>query len=130
MNDIEQVNALLLMASKDLRALEGMVRDPEAFADEIFGFHAQQAVEKVLKAWLASKGEVYPLTHNLATLAGRLEAIGEDVDSLENLIELTSFSVTFRYGPVGEEEPLDRKSILDGVRQIVGRVRSSLGEAV
>ena len=27
--------------------------DVIVFADEIFGFHAQQAIEKSLKAWLA-----------------------------------------------------------------------------
>ena len=39
--------------------------DPAVFADEIFGFHVQQATEKLLKAWLASLGEAYPLSHDL-----------------------------------------------------------------
>ncbi|WP_372703813.1 hypothetical protein [Candidatus Accumulibacter contiguus] len=30
--------------------------DNPLFADEIFGFHAQQAIEKALKAWLATAG--------------------------------------------------------------------------
>lgn len=33
------------MADKDLAALAGM-SDPTVFADEIFGFHAQQAADK------------------------------------------------------------------------------------
>jgi len=33
-----------------------------AFADEIFGFHAQQAVEKGLKAWICLHGIEYPFT--------------------------------------------------------------------
>jgi len=45
----EHAHALLEMARKDVRALTGMT-DPEVFADEIFGFHAQQAIEKALKA--------------------------------------------------------------------------------
>ena len=36
------------------------MRDVDIFADEIFGFHAQQAAEKLLKAWLALLGEVTP----------------------------------------------------------------------
>ena len=40
------------MAGKDLAALRGML-DSTLFADEIFVFHAQQAVEKSLKAWIA-----------------------------------------------------------------------------
>ncbi|NIR50348.1 HEPN domain-containing protein [candidate division KSB1 bacterium] len=34
------------------------------FDDEIFGFHAQQAVEKVVKAWPNLLGIVYPRTHD------------------------------------------------------------------
>lgn len=48
-------------AQRDLRALAGML-DSQTFADEIFGFHVQQAAEKVLKAWIAALGEVYPFT--------------------------------------------------------------------
>jgi HEPN domain-containing protein len=43
------------MATKDLRALQGML-DNKTFADEVFGFHAQQIVEKSLKAWLSLRG--------------------------------------------------------------------------
>ena len=39
--------------------------DTEAFPDEIFGFHAQQAVEKALKSWLASLGVLFPKTHGI-----------------------------------------------------------------
>lgn len=38
----EEVRYLLAAAHKDLRALQGM-SDSSFFADEIFGFHAQQA---------------------------------------------------------------------------------------
>lgn len=40
---------LLVMARKDFDALRGMVGNP-IFADEIFGFHAQQSIEKAFKA--------------------------------------------------------------------------------
>jgi hypothetical protein len=39
------IKVLLALAEKDYTAISKMVSDPE-FADEIFGFHAQQAVEK------------------------------------------------------------------------------------
>lgn len=44
----EEARYLLSAAVKDLRALQGM-SDGSVFADEIFGFHAQQAVEKALR---------------------------------------------------------------------------------
>ncbi len=47
MSDLEQARVMLLMAQKDLKALKGML-DVETFAEEVFGFHAQQASEKAL----------------------------------------------------------------------------------
>jgi HEPN domain-containing protein len=49
MNDLEHAREILEVARRDLRALRAM-NDAESFPDEIFGFHAQQAVEKALKA--------------------------------------------------------------------------------
>jgi HEPN domain-containing protein len=62
MSDPEHARLLLEMAEKDLRALGGMT-DDEIFADSIFSFHAQQAVEKALKAWCSLRGVRYPRTH-------------------------------------------------------------------
>ena len=44
---------LLRMARKDLQAMRAL-GDPKVADVETFGFHAQQAVEKALKAWLDS----------------------------------------------------------------------------
>lgn len=51
MSDLEHGRELLEMARSDLNALRGMV-DPASpyFSDEVFGFHAQQAAEKSMKA--------------------------------------------------------------------------------
>jgi HEPN domain-containing protein len=51
MSNLDQAKVLLQAAHRDLKALGGMF-DVEIFADEIFGFHIQQATEKLLKAWL------------------------------------------------------------------------------
>jgi len=53
MNQIDQAEQLLLMASKDIKAMDLMM-SPESIDDEIVGFHAQQAVEKSLKARITS----------------------------------------------------------------------------
>ena len=47
MSDHEHARLMLRMAEKDHTALQGML-DTQIFADEIFGFHAQQAAEKAL----------------------------------------------------------------------------------
>jgi hypothetical protein len=45
MPDIEHARMMLAMAQKDFQALQGML-DEKTFTNEIFGFHAQQAVKK------------------------------------------------------------------------------------
>jgi HEPN domain-containing protein len=83
MSDLEHSRALLRMAQRDLNALRGMINpavtsSASLFSDEIFGFHAQQATEKCLKAWIASLGRRYPRTHDLMALIGELLIAGED----------------------------------------------------
>jgi HEPN domain-containing protein len=67
MSDREHAKEILEAARRDLRALHGM-NDPQVFSDEIFGFHAQQAAERALKAWLAHNGIRFPKTHDLKQL--------------------------------------------------------------
>ena len=67
MVNYEEAYLLLTAASRDFRALQGTM-DPGVFADEIFGFHAQQAAEKALKAWLSALDVEYPRTHDLTML--------------------------------------------------------------
>ncbi|MDP2822615.1 MAG: hypothetical protein Q8O52_08040 [Sulfuritalea sp.] len=55
MSALDHARGLLLMARTDFDAMRGMIGNP-LFADEVFGFHAQQTVEKSLKAWLAGRG--------------------------------------------------------------------------
>jgi len=65
MSDLDHARSLLTMARADLNALKGMLRqDEDYFSDEIFGFHAQQAAEKILKARIASLEGSYSRTHD------------------------------------------------------------------
>jgi len=67
MSAIDQARQLLRMAAKDIKALDLMIL-PESIDDEIFGFHAQQAVEKALKAWITAIGGSYGFVHDLRIL--------------------------------------------------------------
>ncbi len=113
------------MAIKDLRALEGMP-DRETFADEIFGFHAQQAVEKAIKGWLSLIGKRYPRTHDLEELLALLEENGEVVPhSFKRLVELSDFAVQLRCESYEyDEAELDREAITRDVRDTVQHVKS------
>jgi len=128
MRDLENARLLLQIARKDIDALGGM-QCREVFADEIFGFHAQQAVEKSLKAWLAALDREYPLSHNIARLLALLEEEGEDVDACWRLVELNAFAVEFRYGVVnGVDAALDRAGTLADVKSLFERVAALLAD--
>ena len=131
MRDIKQARAMLRMAHKDFAALIGMARDVAAFADEIFGFHAQQAVEKALKAWICLHGIEYPFTHQLARLLTILENSGEDMEVFWALDQYSVFSVQARYeeGDVALEDPLSRDSVIAEVQALLDRVARVMPES-
>jgi HEPN domain-containing protein len=111
MKETDLARSLLSSAEKDLNAIRNMT-DADSFADEIFGFHAKQAVEKTLKAWIAPFGGEYPFIHDLDALLNALEKLGADVDALRDLVELNAFAVQFRYEALeSPDEPLDRGSV-------------------
>jgi HEPN domain-containing protein len=122
MVDRKQAELLLDMAKKDLRALGGM-SDSAVFADEIFGFHVQQAAEKGLKAWIALSGFEVPRTHILSTLLDMLERQEEDVENYWHLVEYQIFAVQFRYEALGSQsDPIDRESAIEGIRSLLQQV--------
>ena len=122
MSDLEDARAILSIAERDLRALRGMT-DGSVFADEIFGFHAHQAAEKALKAWIVSRGIDHPLTYNLARLLTLLEESGAQIEGFWPLDELTVFAVSMRYESEElTDEPIDRPRIIEDVTGLVDHV--------
>lgn len=120
MADFEHAQAMLRMAYKDFNALTGML-DGSLFADEIFGFHVQQAIEKGLKAWLCAHGVMYPPTHDLARLLTLLERTGTEVHDFWPLVQFTIFAVQARYeeGLSELDEPLLRAAEIENVRVLL-----------
>lgn len=108
-------------AAGDEDVLYRLIDIPEV-ADDQLGFHAQQAVEKLLKAVLVRHGVAYDRTHNIAYLLTLLERVGVEAPSgvdPEDLIALSPWAVQFRY----DDETaavLDRPS----ARQAVEKTRA------
>lgn len=73
-------------------------------------FHAQQCVEKYLKACLTENDSDFPKTHDLEALARLCFLSLPDLASqIEGLRFLTSFSVEIRYpGTVAEKQDAER----------------------
>ena len=126
MSDLDHAKALFAMAKKDWQALQEMSRNL-LIADEILGFHAQQAIEKSLKAWIASLGLDYPRTHNLISLLDKLEEHGGAVERFWDLTAYNSYAVQFRYETLEPEgESLDRPGTLRQVAVLVDFVERLL----
>ena len=129
MSDVKQALALIEAAGRDIAALQGM-SDADVFADEIFGFHAQQAAEKLLKAWLALLDEVYPLTHDLELLLAILEEHGVVTKQFEVLVEYTPYAGRIRYeSSEPATSPLDRVATLLHIETLAGHVRQLSGSS-
>ena len=87
---------LLLKAADDEDVLDATLAGAK-ISDEIFGFHAQQAVEKLLTARLISLGVDYPKVHNLLTMMELIAAGGDALpEALADLFCLMPFATTFR----------------------------------
>ncbi|MCX7858165.1 MAG: HEPN domain-containing protein [Deltaproteobacteria bacterium] len=130
MSKIEDAKEMLALAEHDFRALKGMT-DSEIFVDEVFGFHAQQAVEKSLKAWISALGSDYPFIHDLGALISILERLGCDVSNLWDFVELNVFAVQFRYNVfLSPEEPLDRSEIIERVQKVFDMVKEIIEKKV
>lgn len=91
----------------------------EGVPGPILGFHAQQAVEKLLKALLSQLGLKYPLTHDLERLVVQLAVAGEVLPGTPlTLKELSGFAVQFRYDDPLLVPPPDREKAIATVRII------------
>ena len=128
MSDPKQARVLLDSAGRDVSALHGM-SDDAVFADEIFGFHVQQAAEKLFKAWLALLGETYPLAHDLSELLEMLMARRPEAARFHALIDYTPYAVQLRYGvPDAAAQALDRADALGQVDALLDEVRRRLAD--
>lgn len=97
--------------------------DSNFFADEIFGFHAQQAAEKSLKAWISALDETFPFTHDLAALLRIIEGKGYDISEFLEITKFNDFAGRFRYVESDDEiEPLERKASIDMVQMLYQHV--------
>ncbi len=99
-------------------------RDDEATLDlpvasRIFGFHAQQAVEKLLKALIGAHAEKYKYTHDLAELGRHCSTLGEQTPvAAPVLAELTDFAGLWRYQEPTVLKPERRAEFRQAVKDL------------
>ena len=114
MSPAEDALLLLAIVRRHLRSLR-LTLDP-AYPDEDWGFTAQQAVEKLLKAWIVLADRQPPRVHDLEDLAA---LAGEEVDPL--LLDLQVFAVEARYEEGPFPLPAGREHVLEVLELLLHR---------
>jgi len=110
---------LLVKKAVDDEALLAEILTSSQVSDEIFGFHCQQAAEKLLKALLSHSGISYPRTHNLRLLMDLLADSEQPLPTdLAELDMLTPYGTLFRYEDLPAEVDLDRETLYKLVRSL------------
>ncbi|MGN6585947.1 MAG: HEPN domain-containing protein [Solirubrobacterales bacterium] len=89
---------LLSLAREDLASAEALDRE-ERVSDAPVGFHAQQAVEKALKAAIANRNKEFPFTHDIGLLMQLCQDAGLELPAdLAEADRLTPYAAAVRYG--------------------------------
>ena len=116
-------------AEGDWEALEILLsRNSPRLRDSVV-FHAQQCVEKLLKARLIQLGQPVDKIHDLAALSRQLEAVdGQWSWDAEDLSDLSSGAVLARYPgfETSAEEQVELVQIARGLREALKILLSSV----
>ena len=121
--DIQQ---RIINARREVRVLKVLVEADSA--PEAIGFHAQQALENVLKGWISALDTDYGNTHNLGDLAAIVRTHPKEMATPtgERLSWLTAYAVRYRY--VGVQVDLrDRFGLLSSVAETVEAIIARIG---
>jgi len=111
---IEETKASLAKADEDLAASELCLQASRSLLATA-AFHAQQAAEKAIKAWLTWHGRPFRKTHDLlevATPAWELDATLQP--PLQEALVLTQYAWKHRYP--GDWSPPRKKEVRDALR--------------
>jgi len=115
----EQAERLRRKAAGDDETMTALL-DNLSVPDEVVGFHAQQAIEKLLKALLSHHRVAFRRTHDLTELLDLLTAAGVAIPvDIAEVRQLAPYAAEFRYEdiPLGTEEPFDRRWAAECVKR-------------
>ena len=112
----ELVRDWLTRASHDLQAAR-VLATPENPLLDAANYHCQQAAEKAVKAWLQSKDDPFPKTHDIEDLAEQAAKLNPVFRQLAKpAAVLTPYVSAFRY-PGGADEPMPTREEFDEALQ-------------
>jgi HEPN domain-containing protein len=126
MNQPNEAAKLLRLARKDLVGFR-ILRDTDEADASLALCHAQQCVEKCLKAVLAYHSRFVPKIHDLLGLAELVEKITKPPVSETDLEKLTPYAATMRYDEL-EYAAIDYKSATKIVEAVFNWAKGIVGE--
>jgi len=109
MSPAEDAALLVTIVRRHLRTLELSLS--ASYPDEDWGFTAQQAVEKILKASIVLRAQHPPRSHDLQELA---ELAGLEMP--EELLDLQVFAIEARYQEGPFDLPATKALLLEQIR--------------
>jgi HEPN domain-containing protein len=118
----EYLNNWLFRAKEDIAVIDNLYKtDPDLYASTIC-FHAQQAVEKSLKAFLVYNNIDFPRTHDVDFLLMECKKI-DSKDFNIDLGSLSDFGVNIRYPDdfyiTDKEEIVQYRDVAHAIQEIV-----------
>jgi len=114
---LDHARGLLVKAENDLVAAQATLATTRAL--DTVCFHAQQAVEKSLKALLALYDVEYPWRHDLAELLEMVKPLMPEIVSFDaRIIQLTPFAVEIRYDETFEPSFSEANAALETAREV------------
>lgn len=127
MPEISRTNTIarewIIKAENDLKIASHTLKMDRGCPTDAVCFHAQQCVEKYLKAFLVCKGIDFPKTHDIEHLVALLpESIWLRL-SIEEQRRLTAYATVTRYP--GEYEPIALDEAQQSIK-LARRVRKEL----
>lgn len=109
-----QAEVLLIKAAEDEATLHVL-----GIPDSVLGFHAQQSVEKLMKALISARSSQFEMTHDLHRLEQALKGLGETLPSAPiRFSDLNDFAVEYRYDLLFQHANPDKAELLETVRLI------------
>ena len=122
------VSRWLELAEIDLKAARVLLK--EGGLTGVVCFHAQQSVEKSLKALIESKGLNPPKSHDLILLNNRVDDLVQlDEDTLSKLNQVyidTRYPASVGLLPDGLPDLEDAKAFYDHAREVYNQIKAIL----
>jgi len=121
----EYIKNWLFRTNEDIAVIENLVNAGAEYYTSSICFHAQQASEKFLKAYLAYRDIDFPRTHDLDFLLLECQKIDKKAFDID-FKSLTDFGVSIRYPDdfyvPDKNETLEYRDIAISVKEIVEKL--------